>query len=127
MAGASVQKHRYDGTEICVEKVADLCLRRVGSAVTTKLPRWRYTWRPPDAFQEQLPQGFELASQCVLDTEGLRRFYPWNSFETFLALASTGGLAILCQRQNLTGNQRHSYRAMRSLFLRAHHMVEHFR
>jgi hypothetical protein len=75
----------------------------------------------------QLPPGFDLSLQCVIGSDGLRRFYPWNSFETFLALASTGGLAILWQRQRLSAHELHSYRATRLLFLRAHRMAEHFR
>jgi hypothetical protein len=77
--------------------------------------------------QAQLPPGFELPLQCVIDHEGLRRFYPWTTFEGFLALASAGGLAILCHRQQLDAPQRHSYRAMRFLFLRARRTADFFR
>jgi hypothetical protein len=113
--------------EVLVDKAQDLCLRQPGTTSVLRLSRFKYTWHPPDALQPHLPPEFVLSLQCVMDSDGVRRFYPWNSFATFLALASTGGLAILCQRQSLTAHQRHSYRAMRLLFLHAHRMAEHFR
>jgi hypothetical protein len=76
---------------------------------------------------EQLPADFELALQCVTGPDRLRRFYPLTSFEGFLAQAWLGGLAVLWQRQNVRGNELHSYRAMRFLLLRVRRMTEHFR
>jgi hypothetical protein len=127
MAGATVQPSAYRLGDIRVQPAEPLCVRRDASAAFVKFPRFQYTWHPPETLQEQLPQGFTLSLQCVLDSTGLRRFYPWNGLETFLTLASSGGLAILCRQQSLGPNARHSYRAMRWLFLRTHRITEHFR
>jgi hypothetical protein len=112
--------------EVTVKEAQGLRLGPPRTARTLRIPRLQYTWLPPPALQDQLPSKFELSLQCVRDSDGVRRFYPWDRFEMFLALASTGGLAILCQRQNLSPQKRHSYRSMRLLVLRVHHMEEHF-
>jgi hypothetical protein len=112
---------------IAVEEAESLWLRPAGSAGPLTARRRKYTWRPPETLQAQLPPGFELPLQCVVDPEGLRRFYPWSSFEGFLALAWAGGLAILCHRYQLDAPQRQSYRAMPFLFLRARRRAEFFR
>lgn len=127
MDGRNDQDTRRKFGQVRVEEAEELCLQRPSTASFLKLHRQKYTWLPPPAFQDQLPPGFELSLQCVIDPDGLRRLYPWDNFETFLALASTGGLAITCQLHGLSAQERYSYRAMRLLFLRAHRMVEHFR
>jgi hypothetical protein len=114
--------------KITVTETGDLWLRLPGETAKKKFPRCVYTWRPPASLGErQLPPSFELPLQCVTEADGCRRFFPSTGFALFLAQASTGGLAILNKLKNLDANQRHSYRAMRMIFLRVHHMTEHFR
>jgi hypothetical protein len=127
MKEKKVHSARAGFGEIGVRDAEALILRRPGEKVGHRLRRFTYTWRPPKAFKKQLPPGFELPLQCVIDSDGLRRFYPSNSFQLFLELASTGGLAVLVQKQGLGKHERHSYRAMRLLFLHVHRMREHFR
>ena len=106
---------------IQVADAGDVTYRQQGSGMVT-VARFKCTWQPPKDLLGQLPRGFELAMQCSKDEAGDRQFFPWNSFDYFLALASAGGLAILAKTQNHTSNERHSYRAMRLLFLRVHHL-----
>jgi hypothetical protein len=127
MEGAGAGRDRSSVGEIRIEAAEDLRLLRPGAAAPLKLPRLRFTWRPPQALYEQLPAGFELALQCVTGPDRARRFYPLHSFEGFLAQAWLGGLAVLWQRQNLGGEELNSYRAMRFLLLRVRRMAEHFR
>jgi hypothetical protein len=110
-----------------VERADDTCLRPRGTTTEVRVPRFKYTWQPPAALHGQLPEGFELVLQCLVSSDGVRRFYPWAGFRSFFAEAYTGGLAILCQWQGLGPYERHSYRAMLLLFERAHHMAEFFR
>lgn len=127
MEGTVVQPHRTSFGEITVVEAEPIRLRRPGAATTFDVPRLKYTWQPHEALHGQLPDGFALTLQCAIGPDGVRRFYPWDSWETFLALASAGGLAILAQRLQLSGHERHSYRAMRLLFLRAGRMGEFYR
>jgi hypothetical protein len=127
MEGVTDALPRDSVGEIRIEAAEDLRLPRPGAATPRKLRRHRYTWRPPQALYEQMPAGFELTLQCVTGPDRVRRFYPQDSFEAFLAQAWLGGLAVLWQQQNLDGEQLHSYRAMRFLLLRVRRMVEHFR
>jgi hypothetical protein len=126
MEGTRVSPDRRSFGEIEVEEAAAVRLRPRGAATALEAPRLKYTWRPPEALREQSPPGFKLALQCVVAPDGVRRFYPWAPYEAFLAHASAGGLAILCQRQKLSAEARHSYRAMRLLFLLARRMAELF-
>lgn len=127
MDGTCVCPNQRSFGHITIEDAEELCLRPTRAPAPLQARRYKCTWRPPQPLQEHLPPGFELPLQCVIGPDKLRRFYPWTTFETFLALASCGGLAILCQRQGLDAHQRHSYRAMRLLFLRARRMNEFFR
>ena len=127
MEGTSVIPDRLCFGKITVEEAEGVRLRPRGAAATAlNAPRFKYNWRPSEALQEQSPPGFELSLQCVVAPDGVHRFYPWTSCEAFLAQASAGGLAILCQRQKLSAQERHSYRAMRLLFLLARRMAEFF-
>src|SRR5262245_27712100 len=126
MDGTMVRANQRSFGTVTLEEAGFLGWRPEDMRTTSKEPCRKYTWHPPEAILEQLPGGFQLSLACQTDADGLRRFYPWNSFETFLTLASAGGLAILSQRQNLSSNERHSYRAMRLLFLRVRHAVEFF-
>jgi hypothetical protein len=126
MEGTSFCPDRRSFGEVTVEEAEAVRLRPRGVATEFRAPRLKYTWRPPQSLWEQLPPNFELPLQGVVAPDGVRRFYPWTSFEHFLALTSAGGLAILCQRQGLSGHQRHSYRTMRLLFLLARRMAEFF-
>src|SRR5262245_23094254 len=127
LAGAGAGRNRSGVGVIRIEAAEDLRLPRPGAASPLKLRRLQYTWRPPQALDEQLPAGFALALQCVTGPDRVRRFYPPNSFEGFLAQAWLGGLAVLWQRQHLGGAELSSYRAMRLLLLRVRRMAEHFR
>jgi hypothetical protein len=124
MGGPTSQPDPKSFGVISIGEADELNFRPRGTAKVIKVPRVKYTWHPPESLRGQLPPGFQLSLQCVTGPDGVRRFYPWNSFEIFLALASAGGLAILSQRQNLSGGQRHSYKAMRLLFLRVRRMAE---
>lgn len=125
--GSSVRPVNSSLGEITVEEAEAVCLRPHGATTPLNAPCHKYTWRPSETLHEQLPQGFELSLQCVMHPDGVRRFYPCISFKSYLAQASAGGLAILCQRQELSANELHSYRAMRFLFLLARRMRECFR
>jgi hypothetical protein len=126
MAGTTVHTNRRSFGAITVEEAEPVRLRPRAAATALTARRFRYTWRPPGALREQLPPGFALSLQCVVGADGVRRFYPWTGYEAFLAQASAGGLAVLCQRQKLSAQQRHSYRAMRLVFLLARRMAEFF-
>src|SRR5262249_17077939 len=126
MEGTSVRPDRLSFGEIAIEEAEAVRLWPRGAATALKTRRFKYTWRPHEALWNQLPPGFELSLQCVVTPDGLRRFYPWTGCEVFLAHASAGGLAILCQRQKLSPQERFSYRAMRFLFLLTRRMAEFF-
>src|SRR5262245_23665059 len=126
MEGTSARPDRIHFGEITVDETEAVRRRPRGVATAFQARRYKYTWRPPEALAEQSPPQFELFLQCVVTSDGLRRFYPWTGYEAFLAHASAGGLAILCQRQKLGPQERYSYRAMRLLFLLARRMGEFF-
>ena len=118
MDGTVTSPDRASFGEIRIEEAEDVRFRPTENADEITHRRSKYTWHPPEELTPLLPDAFQLSMQCVTGSDGVRRFFPWNGFELFLALASEGGLAILTQRENLNAEYRHSYRIMRLFFLR---------
>src|SRR5262245_40054262 len=73
------------------------------------LPAELYTWVPPGSLAGELPNGFFLALKCVTDTDGIRRFFPAEHPDDFLARAWAGGLAVLSRAKKLTPDQLFTY------------------
>lgn len=111
---------------LAVEQDGPVTFRPSASSGPVRAASVRYLWRPPRGMRNQVPGGFALPLRCVVGPDGLRRIFPYYSPEGFITLASTGGLAVLCQRQRLGKHARHSYRAMWLLFLKARRMREFF-
>jgi hypothetical protein len=124
MDGAIPPPDRASFGEISIEEAEDMRLRLTENAEEITVPRLKYIWHPPEALMPLLPPAFQLSMQCVTGRDGVRRFYPWDWFELFLALASEGGLAILTQRKNLNAEWRNSYRTMRLFLLRVRRSAE---
>jgi hypothetical protein len=126
MDGSSDQSRRRSFGEIVVGEEKEVRLSHPAVVRPLRGISRAYSWRPPDRVRDEAPPGFVLSLQCVTGPDGLRRIWPGSSWEEFLEFASAGGLAILCQRQNLSAEERYSYRAGRFLFRRARRMAEFF-
>jgi hypothetical protein len=95
--------------------------------ITSRFAISRYTWVPPETLADQLPPGFTFSLRCICFPEDeLRRFYPLNNFDEYIAQAFAGGLALLDRIKNLSPEQRFSYRAMWQFFQRIRRTREHF-
>jgi hypothetical protein len=126
MDGYNNQAGRADFGEIVVGDEELLRLRHPAAARPFRATSRAYTWLPAAWMRDQTPPDFSLPLRCVTGPDELRRIWPAGGWETFLELASGGGLAVLCRRQNLNKAERYSYRAMRFLFRRARRMSEFF-
>jgi hypothetical protein len=69
--------------------------------------------------RDQVPADFVLPLKCIKGPDGLRRMCPADGWESFLELASAGGLAVIIAWRNLGRTQRNAYRFSRLLFRRA--------
>src|SRR5262245_37519265 len=70
---------------VSVKKLANLPLtskHNPGTAISVR--RSRYTWKPPREIADQLPQGFSLALNCLIDSDGVRRFVPILPVQAFI-------------------------------------------
>jgi hypothetical protein len=112
--------------EIVVGPEEEVSFRHPAASLPLRGISRKFTWRPPEYARHETPLKFALPLQCFIGPDGLRRIFPAVSWTGFRELASAGGLAILCQRQNFSEGQRYSYRAMRFLFRRTKGMAEHF-
>jgi len=93
----------------------------------TKVTSVIYEWIPPPELLAQLPPEFTLRLRCITAGDGVRRFYPVDSFENFIAVVFAAGLAVLSVIKHLTPEQRQSYRAMYFLFQRVRRTQEHLK
>ena len=64
-----------------------------------------YEWTPAQELMEQLPEGFTFRLRCITGSDGIRRFYPVDDFETFIAVGFMVGLAVLSAIKNLEPEQ----------------------
>src|SRR5262249_36348027 len=127
MDGNNLRRQQADVGVITIEEEGCITLPHRSTQTTVTATSFRCLWQPTGRLKRHLFEGFQLPLRCVIGHDGLRRIYPYASFEGFIELASAGGLAILCQHQKLTKRQRHSYRLMRFLFQKARRMSEFFR
>ena len=84
------------------------------------------TWRPYKSLCRQLPAGFGIGMKCLTQPDGIRRFAPDIPTQTFIGLASIGGLAILDRAGSLNPETRSSYNVMRLLYAQSDRSREHF-
>ena len=89
----------------------------------------RHVWRPSSAWVNAFPADFSLSLDCLIATDGVRRFVPTDGqgLESVIPYAWVGGLQILARRLKLGDHHRFSYRVMWFVFQYAQRMQERAR
>jgi hypothetical protein len=101
--------------------VADVLGPQKAAGVLSQL----YTWTPPPSAQRELPPATTLVLRCATFPDGVRRFYPTLSFDTFIDVAFNAGLGIWSELESKTGEHRQSERLKWFLFRRVRVTREH--
>ena len=102
---------------VSVEFQGERSLQRLGDqerALPVKV--YRYLWWPPQEVRRRLPKGFHLEFECLVGSDGHRRFQPVGGVEFFVRHSFHLGLQILRELKCLSRNHHHTYCAMFLLY-----------